>query len=176
MRRDRRLSRLQDPRPSYQNVAALPSKLPRRRGLETVRGARSGRASVLRVDPEATGRPSYHPSVLLKLSIYGYLNRVQSSRRLEREACRNVEVMWLAGRLILITRRLPISARITGLRYATEMGPARARLNLTRVINILGVKPLIAAIQTWGCCIVRFGATRSLTADRARHVDSSSQL
>src|SRR3984893_3208465 len=52
------------------------------------------------VDPEATGRPSYHPSVLLKLYIYGYLNRVQSSRRLEREACRNVEVMWLAGRLV----------------------------------------------------------------------------
>lgn len=46
-----------------------------------------------------TGRPSYHPSVLLKLYIYGYLNRVQSSRRLEREAGRNVEVMWLIGRL-----------------------------------------------------------------------------
>src|SRR5215472_4426954 len=43
------------------------------------------------VDPEATGRPAYHPSVLLKLYIYGYLNRVQSSRRLEREAGRNVE-------------------------------------------------------------------------------------
>src|SRR5665647_2586449 len=43
------------------------------------------------VDPEVTGRPSYHPSVLLKLYIYGYLNRVQSSRRLEREAGRNVE-------------------------------------------------------------------------------------
>src|SRR6516162_11141278 len=51
------------------------------------------------VDPEATGRPSYHPSVLLKLYIYGYLNRLQSSRRLEREAGRNVEVMWLTGRL-----------------------------------------------------------------------------
>src|ERR1700720_1856780 len=51
------------------------------------------------VDPEATGRPSYHPSVLLKLYIYGYLNRVQSSRRLEREAGRNTEVMWLTGRL-----------------------------------------------------------------------------
>jgi len=51
------------------------------------------------VDPEATGRPSYHPAVLLKLYIYGYLNRVQSSRRLEREAGRNVEVMWLTGRL-----------------------------------------------------------------------------
>jgi transposase len=52
------------------------------------------------VDPEATGRPSYHRSVLLKLYIYGYLNRVQSSRRLEREAGRNVEVMWLTGRLV----------------------------------------------------------------------------
>src|SRR6188508_3280056 len=51
------------------------------------------------VDPEATGRPSYHPSILLKLYIYGYLNQVQSSRRLEREAQRNVELMWLTGRL-----------------------------------------------------------------------------
>jgi transposase len=51
------------------------------------------------VAPETTGRPGYHPSVLLKLYIYGYLNRVQSSRRLEREALRNVEVMWLTGRL-----------------------------------------------------------------------------
>jgi transposase len=51
------------------------------------------------VNPEVTGRPSYHPAVLLKLYIYGYLNRVQSSRRLEREAGRNVEVMWLTGRL-----------------------------------------------------------------------------
>jgi transposase len=53
-----------------------------------------------RAAPEATGRPGYHPSVLLKLYIYGYLNRVQSSRRLEREAGRNVEVMWLTGRLV----------------------------------------------------------------------------
>ena len=52
------------------------------------------------VDPERTGRPSYHPSALLKLYIYGYLNRVQSSRRLERDAARNVEVMWLTGRLV----------------------------------------------------------------------------
>ena len=51
------------------------------------------------VEPAVTGRPSYHPSCLLKLYIYGYLNRVQSSRRLEREAGRNVEVMWLLGRL-----------------------------------------------------------------------------
>jgi transposase len=52
------------------------------------------------VEPAATGRPAYHPSVLLKLYIYGYLNRVQSSRRLEREADRNVELMWLIGRLV----------------------------------------------------------------------------
>jgi transposase len=52
------------------------------------------------VEPEMTGRPSYHPSALLKLYIYGYLNRVQSSRRLERDAGRNVEVMWLTGRLV----------------------------------------------------------------------------
>ena len=47
----------------------------------------------------ATGRPAYHPATLLKLYIYGYLNKVQSSRRLEREAQRNVELMWLTGRL-----------------------------------------------------------------------------
>jgi len=52
------------------------------------------------VEPAATGRPAYHPSVLLKLYIYGYLNRVQSSRRLEREAGRNLEVMWLLGRRV----------------------------------------------------------------------------
>ncbi|PLZ01169.1 IS5/IS1182 family transposase [Burkholderia sp. WAC0059] len=49
--------------------------------------------------PATTGRPSYHPAVLLKIYIYGYLNRVQSSRRLERECQRNVELMWLTGRL-----------------------------------------------------------------------------
>ena len=51
------------------------------------------------VEPAATGRPAYHPSTLLKIYLYGYLNRVQSSRRLEREAQRNVELMWLTGRL-----------------------------------------------------------------------------
>lgn len=50
-------------------------------------------------DAAMTGRPGYHPSVLLKLYVYGYLNRIQSSRRLELQAGRNVEVMWLLGRL-----------------------------------------------------------------------------
>ena len=49
--------------------------------------------------PASTGRPSYDPAVLLKIYIYGYLNRVQSSRRLERECQRNIELMWLTGRL-----------------------------------------------------------------------------
>ena len=52
-----------------------------------------------RVEPKVTGRPAYHPSTLLKLYIYAYLNRVQSSRRIEREAQRNVELMWLTERL-----------------------------------------------------------------------------
>src|SRR5271165_4909303 len=51
------------------------------------------------VVPEATGRPSYHPVKLLKIYLYGYLNRVQSSRRLEREAQRNIELIWLTARL-----------------------------------------------------------------------------
>ena len=51
------------------------------------------------VDPAATGRPAYHPATMLRLYIYGYLNRVQSSRRLEREAGRNLEMIWLLGRL-----------------------------------------------------------------------------
>ena len=50
--------------------------------------------------PEVTGRPSYHPSTMLKIYLYGYLNRVQSSRRLERETQRNLELMWLTGRLM----------------------------------------------------------------------------
>ena len=51
------------------------------------------------VVPETTGRPAYHPATLVKIYLYGYLNRVQSSRRLEREAQRNIELMWLTGRL-----------------------------------------------------------------------------
>ena len=63
------------------------------------------------VTPEATGRPAYHPSALLKLYIYGYLNRIQSSRRLEREAGRNLEVIWLLGRLTPDDKTIANSAR-----------------------------------------------------------------
>jgi transposase len=65
-----------------------------------VDGLDLGELGFVGVDPAATGRPAYHPAVLLKLYIYGYLNRIQSSRRLEREAQRNVELMWLTGRLM----------------------------------------------------------------------------
>ena len=58
------------------------------------------RSSALVVQPLAMGRPAYHPATQLKIYIYGYLNRVQSSRRLERECQRNVELVWLTGRLI----------------------------------------------------------------------------
>jgi hypothetical protein len=50
--------------------------------------------------PEVTGRPAYHPATLLKIYLYGYLNRIQSSRRLEPETQRNIELMWLTGRLM----------------------------------------------------------------------------
>ncbi len=71
-----------------------------------------------RIEPLATGRPGYHPSVLLKLYIYGYLNRVQSSRRLEREAGRNVEVMWLSGRLVPDHKTIATFARTMAQRSA----------------------------------------------------------
>jgi hypothetical protein len=51
------------------------------------------------VVPEAAGRPAYHPATMLKIYVYGYVNQIASSRRLEREAQRNVEMMWLTGRL-----------------------------------------------------------------------------
>src|SRR5262245_17540158 len=115
------------------------------------------------VDPAATGRPAYHPSILLKLYIYGYLNRVQSSRRLEREAGRNVELMWLLSRLapdhktIADFREHPfgtIKARMGATHFLTttlpkvaaEMALSVLAYNLTRVMNIVGIKPLMAAL------------------------------
>src|SRR5215217_2460239 len=62
--------------------------------------------------PAATGRPAYRPATLLKIYLYGYLDRIQSSRRLEREAQRNVELMWLTGRLAPDFKTIATSARI----------------------------------------------------------------
>ena len=70
---------------------------------------------------KVTGRPSYHPSILPKLYIYGYLNRVQSSRRLEREASRNVELMWLLRRLVPDHKTMPTSAKRTVLPCAASV-------------------------------------------------------
>jgi transposase len=53
-----------------------------------------------RAEPSVTGRPGYQPATMLKIYVYGYLNRIQSSRRLERESHRNVELIWLTGRLM----------------------------------------------------------------------------
>jgi transposase len=69
------------------------------------------------LQPEATGRPAYHPGSLLKIYIYGYLNRIQSSRRLERETQRNVELIWLTGRLMPDFKTTLIFARITARQY-----------------------------------------------------------
>jgi transposase len=74
------------------------------------------------IEPKATGRPSYHPAILLKLYIYGYLNRIQSSRRLERESQRNIELMWLLGRLALTLKRLPTFDETMAAVYAMSAG------------------------------------------------------
>ena len=58
-----------------------------------------GNLGFTRVEPLVTGRPGYHPATLLKIYIYGYLNRIPSSRRLERECQRNIELVWLTGQL-----------------------------------------------------------------------------
>src|SRR5512135_3827375 len=85
------------------------------------------------VAPEATGRPAYHPAVLLKLYIYGYLNRVQSSRRLERETQRNVELMWLTGRLMPDFKTIANFRKDNGLAIR---GACRQFIVLCRELNL----------------------------------------
>jgi hypothetical protein len=88
------------------------------------------------VEPAATGRPSYHPSVLLKLYIYGYLNRVQSSRRFERGAGRNVEVMWLRGLFRNLGGRASRpSILCTGHPAVTGNGMARVEVGMSRRVD-----------------------------------------
>lgn len=74
-----------------------------------------GALGFARSEPASTGRPAYDPATLLKLYLYGYLNRVPSSRRLEREAQRNVEVMWLVGRLAPDHKTIALFRRDNGL-------------------------------------------------------------
>src|SRR5438552_17559412 len=66
------------------------------------------------VQPLDTGRPGYHPRMMLKLYIYGYLNRVPSSRRLERECQRNIEMIWLTGQLARPTGFEPVTSAFRG--------------------------------------------------------------
>ncbi len=123
-----------------------------------------------RFDPKSTGRPSYHPTVLLKLYVYGYLNQVSSGRRLEREAGRNMEVMWLTGRFVPDHKTIAdfrgdngpairkVRARFVAKHFlmkrlknvATEMALHVLAYNLTRMMNFIGTKPLIAAIRAQG--------------------------
>ena len=94
-------------------------------------------------EPAATGRPAYHPAVLLKLYIYGYLNRIPSSRRLEREAQRNVELMWLTG------RRAPDFKTIADFRDANGEGirnVGRRFVQLCRELKLF--TPAIVAIDS----------------------------
>lgn len=86
------------------------------------------------VVPAETGRPAYHPEVLLKIYIHGYLNRIQSSRRLEREAQRNVELMWLTGRLMPDQdhRQLP-KRQQQG--YPRRLSPVRNAVSATGIIR-----------------------------------------
>jgi transposase len=78
-----------------------------------VDGLDLGKLGFGRFAPLERGRPCYHPATLLKIYIYGYLNRVPSSRRLERECQRNIELIWLTGHLAPDFRPLRISARTT---------------------------------------------------------------
>src|SRR5258706_156219 len=80
-------------------VVAHPLKIVSALTSRALSKASTGKRRRGRAVSASTGRPGYHPGTLLRIYLYGYLNQVQSSRRLEREAQRNVEVMWLTGRL-----------------------------------------------------------------------------
>ncbi len=80
------------------------------------------------VVPEETGRPAYHPATMLKIYVYGYVNQIQSSRRLERETARNGEMMWLTGRLTPDFKTIVLKN--------SEIGPTRkSRFRARRVIS-----------------------------------------
>ena len=110
------------------------------------------------VDPEATGRPSYHPSILLKLYIYGYLNRVQSSRRLEHEAGRNVEVMWLTGRLAPDHKTIADFRKDNGRAIRCSI-LARVKF-LSRLFTALNLLPSIATLARVSRPIARHSAIK----------------
>ena len=91
-------------------------------------------------EPAATGRPSYHPAELLKVYIYGYLNRVRSSRRLERECQHNIEMMWLTGRLAPHFKTIADFRRDNGAGIRTECRrfPVGGRAGISVLAHRLG--------------------------------------
>jgi transposase len=88
-------------------------------------------------EAEAMGRPSYDPADLLKLYLYGYLNRVRSSRRLERECQRNIEVMWLLGRLAPDHKTIAEFRRCNGQAF---IGVCRGFVRFCREVGLLGAE------------------------------------
>ncbi len=105
------------------------------------------------MQPAATGRPGYHPAMLLKLYIYGYLNRLQSSRRLEREAQRNVELMWLTGRLAPDFKTVADFRRDNGagIRNVCKRFSLHVlAYNMRRVMAILGIPDMLKALRLVG--------------------------
>ena len=77
------------------------------------------------VAPGATGRPSYHPSVFLKICVYGYLNGIASNRPLERETQRNIEMMWLTGRLTPDFKTIANFRKVDAKAMRAHGGPSR---------------------------------------------------
>src|SRR6201998_3786243 len=95
------------------------------------------------VEPEATGRPAYHPATLLKIYVYGYLNRVQSSRRLERECQRNIELVWLTGRLMPDFKTIADFRKDNGeaIRNAPSPPDRRASIRHDKVVDGIDALP-----------------------------------
>jgi transposase len=89
-----------------------------------VEGLDLGKLGFGRVAPLEKGRPAYHPATLLKIYIYGYLNCVPSSRRVERECQRNIELVWLTGIWHRISRPLLISVRTTARPFVRSVVPS----------------------------------------------------
>ncbi len=95
--------------------------------------------------PQATGRPGYRPSAVLKIYLYGYLNRIQSSRRLERETRRNVELMWLTGRLMPDFKTIANFRKDNGLAIRNV---CRQFIVLCRQLNLFS-QAVVAGVVEW---------------------------
>jgi len=103
------------------------------------------------VAPADTGRPAYHPAVMLKVYVYGYLNRLQSSRRLERETQRNVELMWLTGRLTPDFKTIADFRRDNGVIFGLDLDRCQAEKQLRAIA--LGAPRANAALRSRRCAV-----------------------